>query len=271
MPDLQPFVDIHCHLAPTIDDGAKSWDDTLAMARIAVSEGIGTIVCTPHQCGSFSHNTAETIRQLVAEVQKQLNENAIPLRVFPGADVRIEPNLVAMLRRGEVLTLADRGRHVLLELPHEVYLPLDHLLDELHSAKIVGILSHPERNEGILARPTLVPPLVEAGCLMQVTAGSLMGAFGAPVQQSAENLVQQGLVHFISTDAHSPKSRRPLMRQAFDRCAQLVGKEAATSMFCTNPAAVAEGGDVTRGRMPVSARSKASSAFGGWFGRRQTA
>src|SRR5262245_44530196 len=114
MHNSRPFVDIHCHLAPSIDDGAKSWDDTLAMARIAVSEGIGTIVCTPHQCGNFRHNSGEMIRKLIAEVQTRLNDNGISLQVLPGADVRIEPGLVAMLRGGEVLTLADRRRHVLL-------------------------------------------------------------------------------------------------------------------------------------------------------------
>lgn len=271
MPDSLVFTDIHCHLAPSIDDGAKSWDETLAMARIAVDEGIGTIICTPHQCGSFSHNTAERIRQLVTEVQSQLDDASIPLKVLAGADVRIEPNLVAMLRRGDVLTLADRGRHVLLELPHEVYLPLEKLLDDLRAVKVLGILSHPERNEGILARPAMLTPLVEAGCLMQVTAGSLIGAFGPQVQQAAENFVQQGLVHFISTDAHGPKSRRPLMRQAFDRCAQLVGEAAATVMFCTNPTAIAAGHDVKTGRLSVQPRSKASSALAGWFGRRQPA
>jgi protein-tyrosine phosphatase len=266
--DSPPFVDIHCHLAPAIDDGAKSWEDTFAMARIAVEEGIGTIVCTPHQCGNFSHNHGDAIRSLVAEVQTKLDENQIPLCVLPGADVRIEPGLVAMLRRGDVLTLADLHRHVLLELPHEMYVPLDKLLDELRASKMVGILSHPERNEGILARPSLIETLVEAGCLMQVTAGSLIGAFGPLVQKSAEAFVQQGCAHFISTDAHGPKSRRPLMRQAFQRCVQLVGEPAATLMCSTNPTAVVAGKDVPRGRLSVSARPKSASSLGGWFGRK---
>jgi protein-tyrosine phosphatase len=264
----QLFTDIHCHLAPSIDDGAKNWDETFEMARIAVAEGIGTIVCTPHQCGSFRQNTAEGIRRLVTEVQQQLDGANISLRVLPGADVRIEPDLAALLRRGDVLTLADRGRHVLLELPHEVYLPLDKLLDELKASRIVGILSHPERNEGVLSRPDLIPPLVERGCLMQVTAGSLIGAFGLRVQQAAENLVAQGLVHFISTDAHGPKSRRPLMRRTYERCIEILGEEAATRICCTNPAAVAEGRDVPAGRIQVTTRAKATAS---WFRRKQPA
>jgi protein-tyrosine phosphatase len=270
MTDIPPFVDIHCHLAPGIDDGSKSWDDTLAMARIAVSEGIETIICTPHQCGNFAHNHGDAIRELVSQVQAKLDEAQISLNVLPGADVRIDAALVKMLRSGEVLSLADLRRHVLLELPHEVYVSLDKLLDELKAAKIVGILSHPERNEGILSRPSLIEPLVDAGCLMQVTAGSLIGAFGSLVQKSAESFVQKGLVHFISTDAHGPKARRPLMREAFARCVQLVGEAAAIQICCTNPAAVAHGNHVMPGRLEVSARSKTTASLGGWFGRRKT-
>ena len=73
------------------------------------------------------------------------------------------------------MTLADRGRHVLLELPHEVYLPLDRLLADLAGAGLSGILSHPERNQGILSQPGVVKSMVQAGCLIQVTAESLTG------------------------------------------------------------------------------------------------
>jgi protein-tyrosine phosphatase len=264
------FTDIHCHLLPGIDDGAKSWDDSLTMARLAVEQGIGTIICTPHQCGTFSHNTADAIRSLLDEARRKLAEHEIPLTLLPGADVRIETGLVSALKNGEVLSLGDHRRHVLLELPHEVYLPLERLIEELRSARMVGILSHPERNAGILARPELVNSLVEAGCLMQVTAGSLMGAFGPQSQQAAERFVSAGLVHFLATDAHGPKSRRPLVRQAFERAAQLVGEAAASAMCDTNPAAVADGNDVPLGYLPVAA-AKTTTRFANWFGRKQPA
>ncbi len=73
----------------------------------------------------------------------------------------------------------DLQRHVLLELPHELYFPLETLLGQLESRGMQGILSHPERNQGLLTRPELISQLVDNGCLMQVTAGSLMGTFGA--------------------------------------------------------------------------------------------
>jgi len=238
------FVDIHCHLVPAIDDGAKSWEESLAMAEIAVSDGIQTIIATPHQNGSYAHNRGDAIRQRVGELQRQLDHHQIPLRVMPGADVRIEDGMIAALRAGDVLTLGDLGRHVLLELPHELYFPLERVLDELAAAEMVGILSHPERNQGILKQPDLVASLFDYGCLMQITAGSLLGTFGKTCQEMSEWMLKRGLVHFIATDAHGPRARRPLIRRAFEYTAELVGEETALALCQDNPAAVAAGDDV---------------------------
>ncbi|MCH5377964.1 MAG: capsular biosynthesis protein [Planctomycetes bacterium] len=244
MNDSEPFVDIHCHLLPGIDDGSQSWEQSLAMAEIAVADGMGTIVTTPHQLGNYGHNHGKQIRAKTAELQGQLDEHGVDLQVLPGADVRIEDGMVDKLRSGEVLTLADSGRHVLLELPHELFFPLDDVLTRLHRAEMVGILSHPERNQGLLKQPRIIESLINHGCLMQVTCGSLMGTFGSASQQMAEWMLEKGFVHFLATDAHGPNARRPLMRRAFERAARLVGIEIATDLCCRNPAAVVGGRDV---------------------------
>ncbi len=254
------FVDIHCHLLPQINDGAKSWDDALAMARMAVADGIETIIVTPHQLGSFAQNHGAMIRERTEELAERLAEQEIPLSVLPGADVRIESGMINLVRQGEVLSLADHRRHILLELPHEIYVPLDRLLSELRAAGMVGILSHPERNAGIMAKPALVGPLVDAGCLMQITAGSLLGMFGPASQSVAERLATDGLVHFVSTDAHGLKSRRPQLGAAHQRMAELVGPVLADQCCRHNPASVAAGQPVVAGRMAVK------PVRGGWFG-----
>jgi protein-tyrosine phosphatase len=256
MSAIEPFVDIHCHLLPGIDDGAEDVQEALGMARMAVTDGIGTVVVTPHQLGNYRHNGGALVRARTAELQRLLVEHQIPLRVLPGADVRIEVDMLALVRRGDVLTLADRRRHVLLELPHELYMPLEPLLAELRSARLVGILSHPERNLGLLEDPRPVRRLVDAGCLMQVTAGSLLGTFGEPIKKLAESLVAQGLVHFVSTDAHGLKSRRPVMHKAFECVAKLTDWERAIDLCCRFPALVAEGGTVPQGRMKSHRRPR---------------
>ncbi|HEX5471729.1 MAG TPA: CpsB/CapC family capsule biosynthesis tyrosine phosphatase [Lacipirellulaceae bacterium] len=250
------FTDIHCHLLPGIDDGAEDLNESLAMARLAVDDGLATIIATPHQLGGFGHNHGDDIRQRVKELQQQLAQAGVPLKVLPGADVRIEPGMSERLRSGNVLTLGDHRKHVLLELPHELYLPLEPIIDELERHGMVGILSHPERNQGILRCPEVVSDLVDHGCLMQVTAGSICGTFGPACQQLSEWLLSEGLVHFVATDAHGMRARRPLMRRAFERVAELASTELATEVCGANPAAVAAGQGVRPGRRAVTRRKR---------------
>lgn len=253
MSDLN-FSDIHCHILPGIDDGAADLKTSLAMAQLAVQDGIQTIIATPHQMGNFSQNRGEQIRKLVCQTQAAFDAAQIPLTVLPGADVRIESNMLEAIQAGDVLTLADRHKHVLLELPHELYFSIDAVLAQLAAVGIQGILSHPERNAGILSRPGIVEELVDQGCLMQVTAGSLMGTFGPASQQLAESMLLNGLVHFLATDAHSARSRRPLIRRAYTRVSEMVNPQLAKLICCDNPAHVVNGHEVPAGRSTRKAK-----------------
>ncbi len=259
MRSLEPFIDIHCHMLPGVDDGAADDDQACAMARVAVDEGTTTVVVTPHQLGQYAHNSGAMIRRATEQLQGTFDAQGIELRVIPGADVRIDDRLVDLLREGEVLTLGAHDRHVLLELPHELYFPIEPLVDRLRSAGLVGILSHPERNRGILTRPEVVFPLVRAGCLIQVTAGSLTGHFGRSAQRLAERLIADGLVHFVASDAHAVHGRSPALRAAFDRVVEQTDWQTGVELFCRNPARVAAGESVSADR-PASSLPRR-----GWF------
>jgi protein-tyrosine phosphatase len=242
------LVDIHCHILPGIDDGPLDWDESLAMARLAAEEGTSTIVATPHQLGRFGRNRGDEIRALTCELQQRLDAAAIPLRVLPGGELRIEPGIMAGLASGELLTLGDHRRHVLIELPHDMYLPLEPVLDDLARRRLVAVLAHPERNRGLLRRPELVAPLVDAGCLTQVTARCLCGALSSEAKEMAEWLLEFGLVHFVASDGHSTRSRRPLIRRAHERIEAIVDRQTADDLCCHNPARVAAGKFVRPGR-----------------------
>lgn len=256
-----PFVDIHCHLLPSIDDGAASWDESLTMARMAAADGTATIIATPHQLGSYAHNGAAAIREKVIQLNALLEQQQIPLTVMPGADVRIEADLAEALRKDEILTLADRKKHVLLELPHETYFPLEPLLDSLSGIGMEGILSHPERNQGLLQQPELIGRLVDGGCLMQITAGSLSGTFGPACQHLAEQMVARRQAHFVASDAHGARSRRPLLRRALERVAEIADLETALALCCHHPALVAQGQAVD-----IPPQLRPGRSWVGWLG-----
>ena len=272
------FFDIHCHILPDIDDGADSVMTAIAMGKQAAMDGTNFVVATPHQLGANRNVTANAIRDSAALFQKKINSENIDLTIVPGADVRIDPELPKLLKQGNVLTLADKGKHVLLELPHETYFPLDQLLKSLRKQGLVGILSHPERNRGIIKNPDVMWDVIEAGGLLQITAASLTGAFGSSCQEIAELAVDEGLIHFIASDAHDTKHRPFGMRDAYDTICDMAGEELADLVCCENPARVFEGDDVKGGLVGKNARRSTQKrakkpntqkkGFGfGWFGR----
>lgn len=268
------FTDIHCHVIPCIDDGAENLTDSILMARRAVAEGTQALIATPHQLGPNRKVTTDAIKNGVSVLQTQLDAENIELAVLPGADVRIDPELPMLLKQGKVLTLADRGKHVLLELPHETYFPLDSLLKALKKQGLVGILSHPERNRAIIKNPDVMWDVIEAGCLLQITAASLTSAFGSSCQEIAELAVDEGLIHFIASDAHDTKHRPFGMRDAYDIICDKAGEELADLVCCENPARVFEGDDVKGGlvgknsRRSTKNRPKKRKGFvSSWLGR----
>ena len=213
---MKQFSDIHCHVVPAIDDGAANLAESIAMVRMVGKDSTTSLIATPHQLGTNSHVSAEIIRDGVRNLQTAIDKEELPVTVRPGADIRIDPELPKLLKQGEVLTLADRGKHVLLELPHDTYYPIDQLLKSLRKQGLIGILSHPERNRGIIKNPDVMWDVIEAGGLLQITAASLTGAFGSSCQEIAELAVDEGLIHFIASDAHDTKHRPFGMRDAYD-------------------------------------------------------
>ena len=244
---------------------------------MAEADGTYRVIATPHQLGPNIRVTVELIREGVAFLAEKILQDKIHVSILPGADIRIDPELPKMLKQGKVLTLADRGKHVLLELPHDTYYPLDQLLKSLRKQGLIGILSHPERNRGIIKNPDVMWDVIEAGGLLQITAASLTGTFGSSCQEIAELAVDEGLIHFIASDAHDTKHRPFGMREAYNTICDMAGEKLADMVCCENPARVFEGDDVKGGLVGKTTRRstqkrakkphKQNKGFGfGWFG-----
>ena len=197
------MIDIHCHILPGIDDGPKHIDESLEMAKIASRDGITTIVATPHIKEPLY--PSEDIGIKVAALNDLLTEKGIPLSVLQGADVSSSVD-VSLLHAYTI----NRTRYILIEFPH-LYLP-GNAKDIIFRLMMHGyrpIITHPERNLSILGNPKLFFELLDTGLLVQITADSLTGAFGLDIRECASYFLKKGIVHFIATDAHSSRERRP--------------------------------------------------------------
>jgi protein-tyrosine phosphatase len=232
------MIDLHCHLLPGIDDGAPDVAASLAMARIAVADGIRTTACTPHIYPGLYENDADGIRRRTAELQLRLDEEGIALRLVPGADAHLTPELLPRLRAGSVPTIGG-GRYFLLEPPHHVAPPrFADSLWSLVAAGFVPVLTHPERLSWIEPNYAVLASLVHAGVWMQVTAGSLAGRFGGGARYFAERMLADGLVHVLATDAHGTRHRAPLLAEGRRAAEKWVDAEEAARLVVERPQAV---------------------------------
>jgi protein-tyrosine phosphatase len=229
------MIDLHCHLLPGIDDGARDLSVSLAMARAAVADGITTVACTPHILPGLYHNTGPQIRAATEALRRALADAGIPLTLVTGADVHVTPHFVAGLQSGQLLTLAD-SRYVLVEPPHHVApARLEELFFEIRVEGYVPILTHPERLSWIENNYDLIRRLVHAGDWMQITAGSLAGAFGRTARYWAERMLDEGSVHILATDAHDMTHRPPLLSVGRELASRRVGADEAERMVLSRP------------------------------------
>ena len=235
-------VNIHCHCLPGLDDGPQTQQEALALCRRLVADGVTTVVATPHQLGRYSReNSPARVRRAVGELAAALARENIPLEVLPGGDVRIDERLLALLDADEVLTVADRGQYLLLELPHEVFLDPQRLLGGLVKRGIQPIMTHPERYPYLRSAWDLMAGWVAQGAAIQITAGSLLGDFGSLAHDMAWEMATRGLVGLVATDAHG-EERPPRLSAAIEVLSAQLGLAFARQVCATNPLAVLKGG-----------------------------
>ena len=237
------MLDLHCHVLPGIDDGAVDLEMALAMARMAAADGIHTIACTPHIYPGMYDNTAQGIRAAIAALQATLDAEGIPLKLVEGADVHVDPALLEGLRNGRVPTLAG-SRYLLLEPPHHVAPPrFEESVFELMTAGYVPVITHPERLSWVETHHDLFVRLAQRGAWMQITAGALTGRFGRRVQYWGERFLGDGHAMLLATDAHHPERRPPLLAEARDAAAKLLGPEEAKHLVLTRPQGIVNNAD----------------------------
>jgi protein-tyrosine phosphatase len=200
-------VDIHCHILPGLDDGSPNTTTSIAMARLAVASGITTMIGTPHWIEDEHETDPAQIRQTVRDLQAELNSRDIPLTVLPGNEAFICPDLPDRVKKGDVLTLADRGTHLLLELPYEDLLTyVDDVIFRLQLQGITPVLAHVERYAYVRSDWHVLERWVQHGCLAQVNASSLDRTRGDDV---ARALAERGLIACTATDSHDAVHRVP--------------------------------------------------------------
>ena len=238
------MIDLHCHLLPGVDDGSKNMDISLKLANDAVRDGIDYALLTPHHMNGVYLNHKRAVIQQTQEFQVELDRHKVPLKVFPGQEVRINGDLLTALDQDDILFADEGGRYLMLEFPDDdVPNYTSNMIYELMQRGIIPIIVHPERNTKIMKKPDILYRLLNRGCLSQITAGSYVGAFGYKVQKFSKQLIQTGQAYVFASDAHDLPNRKYEMTNAFAKLNHEFGND-YVSRFSENAKRIINGDNI---------------------------
>lgn len=231
------MVDIHSHMLPGVDDGSDGMNESLEMARIAVSGGTEEMVITPH-CNipyMYKNYAGSKITDCFNELKLQISNCGIPLEIYLGAEVFITDEITGLIRTGRVNTI-NNGRYILVEFgfneePEYMY----KMLHKIISEGIVPVVAHPERYYAVFYYPEIIYGWIEAGAVIQINKGSLLGRFGKEPEAVARVLLAHNLVHCIASDAHTSWRRTPYLADAMDVMTDLFSQDYARNVLEINP------------------------------------
>ena len=235
---MEEYIDIHSHILPGIDDGAKNFEMSMEMLQIAQENGIKAIILTPHH-KPMGHNAgAEKIRTLAGQLQERAGQAGLEIKLYTGNEFYYSSEMVGELEEKRVCTMADSD-YVLVEFG-----PMDgmeHIRGGLYQVLSAGyrpILAHVERYENVCKDVGRVEDLIAMGCYIQVNGGSILGKYGLGVKQMLRKLLKKKLVHFVATDAHSSGKRSPEMAECAHYQQKRYGEEYTDRLLRVNPSQI---------------------------------
>ncbi len=238
MQEKTGFVDIHTHLLPKVDDGARDMDDALALIAQAQANGTSALVLTPHYRGRYRRNSPEQLQEIFEELRSKTD-----MELYLGNEIGYERELADKLSEGRVLPL-NGGRYVLLEFSTDS--PKSQItggvLDVLNCG-FVPIIAHAERYEIFRRNRALMDEVLDLGVLVQVNADSILGGCGFEIKRYCHWLLKKRMVHFVASDGHDSQLRKPVLGDCYRRVCKKYGEAYAAELFWKNARVVLEDPD----------------------------
>lgn len=232
------MIDIHHHLLPGLDDGSRDLDTSLAMVEMAIADGITHIACTPHSSHRYFFDpeiNATTFATLQDAVHAKFGDR---ITLGLGCDFHLMYDNIEDAQRHPTRYTINGHNYLLVEFPDSAISPnTAQTFYQLSLSGMTPIITHPERNSILSRQPEKMWEWLQAGALIQVTAGSFTGRFGKLAERAALWLLDHHWIHFLATDAHNTESRPPLLRPAFDFVAEYCDLATADRLCIRNPRA----------------------------------
>lgn len=232
---VRGFVDLHSHPLHALDDGPASLDESVALVGAAWRAGTAALVATPHL--SFRHAyDVQKARRRMSELEARLPAG---MSLFRGCELELNDAALRAFRSDPRAYTLNGSRRLLVELPPRAFLPnVERALFTLLDEGFLPIVVHPERNPQLASQLGRLAEWAPRGCLTQVTAAALTGGLGRRLRSVAEELLREGLIDFVASDAHDCLRRGPRLIEAYRTVADAAGLSVAARLFTYNPLAV---------------------------------
>lgn len=225
------MIDLHSHILPGVDDGAQTLEDSLEMAKKAISQGITHLMCTPHHNNGKYNNPADQIIRDVAALQNELDQRGLDLTLLEGQEVRLTELLLTAIKREEILFTDLDNTYLLIEFPtNEIPIYAEQMFYRLLNQGHVPVIVHPERNAVFREEPNRLVSFLEMGTLTQLTAPSIVGIFGSEIQKTARLMLEHQMLYMVASDAHNLRHRTFLMKEAYEEIEKIGGREMVAVM-----------------------------------------
>lgn len=235
------YTDIHAHILPGIDDGARDEEMCMGMLKLAVKDGISQIFLTPHNKPMHHNASPSKIRALTKELQEKVRENGLAVELYTGNELYYHSELLELLEEGKACTLAD-SKYVLLEFgPMDDFGYIKKGIYQILAGGYHPILAHAERYSELFASVKKVEELADMGCYIQLNRGSVMGQYGFRIKRYCRRLLALDLVDFVASDAHDDKRRICFLSDCAKYIEKKFGQQRAERIFADNPARVIAG------------------------------
>lgn len=231
------MIDIHTHILPQIDDGAESFQVSVAMLRAAEKSGVQTIVATPHfnHMYNWLNYASPELDEQYCKLCERAKENGLSIDIRLGMEIRAFDGMLEQLNQRKLLPYADTN-YVLVEFDNwESERFCSRILDSLLDGGYSPIIAHPERYEFVWEKPWMVYDWLEAGCSIQITKASMLGRFGRESKATSADFLERGWVSFVASDAHGIHHRTAEMKSAYDYLSQQYSSKLADLLMYENP------------------------------------
>lgn len=237
------MIDIHTHILPGIDDGARDLEDSIEMAAIAAHSGVHTLVATSHANtqGFFREYSVNTYMERLFLLRKALNEEKIPLEVLSGMEIFMSEEVPDMIREERLLPINGTD-YFLMEFGFGIEQEeMDDLLDQVMELSLIPIIAHPERYRCVQESAKSLFYWMEQGCLTQVNRGSIFGRFGEKAKMCVDHLLEKRMVSAIASDAHKPYERTTYMADIKEYMERQYSFEYSKELLYDNPRKILKG------------------------------